>query len=190
MQEQEQITSAPAASTLAIPLRATPTAGASMAVATPPIGPIISLLDATRPLANHWSGRRHQFPTTRTPSVSHKPTPASEPACAITQPRHVVVVCAGTHSAVRAARRVSRIPPRTAPTRVCDGGWAAKARHCKCIIAVLCLAVPAVVRSRSRGLSGRPGQRQRQRCRVARAPRTGSCGHITWRRTGGRAGGI
>jgi hypothetical protein len=116
MQEQEQITSAPAASTLAIPLRATPTAGASMAVATPPIGPIISLLDATRPLAIHWSGRRHQFPPTRTPSVSHKPIPASEPASAITQPRHVVVVCAGTHSAVRAARRVSRSPPRTAPT--------------------------------------------------------------------------
>ncbi len=153
---------------------------------------------ADRP--NHQLAGRHPalgYPPQRqttsiptTPRVSHKPTPASEPASAITQPRHVVVVCAGAHSAVRAARRLGRIPPRTAPTGVHDGGWAAEAGHCECIIVVLCLAVPAVVRSRSRGLSGRPGQRQRQRCRVARAPRKGSCGRFRWRRAGGRAGGI
>ena len=161
-------------------------------------GPCCRHHPADRP--NHQLAGRHpalshppQWQTTSiptTPSVSHKPPPASEPASDITQPRHVVVVCAGTHSAVRAARRVGRIPPRTAPTGVRDGGWAAEPGNCECIIVVLCLAVPTVVRSRSRRLSGRPGQRQRQRCRVARAPRKGSCGRFTWRRAGGRAGGI
>ena len=66
---------------------------------------------------------------------------------------HVVVVCAGTHSDVRATRRVSRIPPRTAPTGVQDGGRAAETGHCEGIIVVLCLAVSVVVGARSQGLN-------------------------------------
>ena len=66
---------------------------------------------------------------------------------------HVVVVCAGTHSDVRATRRVSRIPPRTAPTCVRDGGRA---------VVVLCLAVPVVVRARSQGLSDARGKDRRR----------------------------
>jgi hypothetical protein len=36
----------------------------------------------------------------------------------------------------------------------------------------------------------RPGQRRRGRCRIARAPRNGSCGRLTRRRAGGRVGGM
>ena len=64
---------------------------------------------------------------------------------------HVVVVCAGSHSAVRAARHVGRVPPRTTSAGVRDGGWAAEAGHCEGIVVVLCLAVPVVVRARSKG---------------------------------------
>ena len=62
-----------------------------------------------------------------------KPLPeasASEPRCfAFTDSRNDVVVRAGTHSAVHAARCVDRVPPRIAP--------------------VFCLAVPVVARARS-----------------------------------------
>jgi hypothetical protein len=91
------------------------------------------------------------IPTTL--SVSHKPTPASEPASAITQPMHVVVVCAGTHSAVHTACCVGRVLPYTTSAGVHDGDWAAKAGHCEGIIVILCLAVPVAVRARSQGLS-------------------------------------
>jgi hypothetical protein len=103
-------------------------------------------------------------------TISHGPTPAStsasEPAAAITEPRYVaftksrhdVVVRAGTHSAVRAARHVDRVPPRIAPAGARDGGRAAGARHRECIILVLCLAVPVVARARSRGPSADRGK--------------------------------
>jgi len=175
----------------AIPLQATSTAAASTAPAvatTPLIGPIISLLDATRPSAIHRSGRRHRFRRPRALAISPLPPPNQHPP--LPNPGMSSSSVLGTHSAVRAARRVGRVPPHTTPTGVRDGGWAAEAGHCECIVVVLCLAVPAVVRSHSRGLSGRPGQRQRQRCRVARAARIGSCSRFTWRRAGGRAGGM
>jgi hypothetical protein len=82
MQGQEQITSAPAASTLAIPLRAMATTGASTTrtvATTPPIGLIISLLDAMRPLAIHRSGRRHRFWRPRALAISPLPPPNQHP---------------------------------------------------------------------------------------------------------------
>jgi len=99
-----------------------------------------------------YSPQRQMTSIPTTPSVSPKPTPASEPASAITQLRHVVVVCAVTHSDVRVARCVGRIPPRTAPTGVRDGDRAAEAGHCEGIIIVLCLTIPVIVRARSQGL--------------------------------------
>ncbi len=74
-QEQEQITSAPAASTLAISLGATPTSGAT----TPLIGLTISLLDATRLLTIHRSGRRHRFRRPRALAISPHPPPNQRP---------------------------------------------------------------------------------------------------------------
>jgi hypothetical protein len=78
----ELVMFAPAAPTSAIPLQATPTAGASTAPAvatTPLIGPIISLLDATQPLAIHRSGRRHRFRRPRALAVSPLPPPNQHP---------------------------------------------------------------------------------------------------------------
>ena len=69
------------------------------------ISQIITLLLPTRPLAFCPSDRRHRWAIPTNPSVSHKPTLASSsaskpPATAIGS-RYDIVVCAGTHSAVR-----------------------------------------------------------------------------------------
>jgi hypothetical protein len=85
--------------------------------------------------------------------LAMKPLPeasASEPRCfAFTDSRNDVVVRAGIHSTVRAARCVDRVLPRIAPAGARDGGRATEARHRECIAPVLCLAVPVVARARS-----------------------------------------
>ena len=72
---------------------------------------------ARRHAAFGYSPQRQTTSIPTTLGVSHKPTPASVPASAITQPNP----CMSSSSVlgptdVRATRRVSRIPPRTAPT--------------------------------------------------------------------------
>jgi hypothetical protein len=84
-----------------------------------PISPIIGLPSATRPLAIHRSGPRHQWAILTTSGISHEPAaPASEPTPAAAQPgyltaaatefRHDIVVRPGTDSAVRATDCDSR----------------------------------------------------------------------------------
>jgi hypothetical protein len=122
-----------------------------------------------RPLAIHPSGRRHRWAILTTPGVGHKPaSSAPEPTPATAQPgyltaaaaesRNDIVVRTGTHSAVRAAYGVGRVPPPTARARNCDGGGAAEAGHSEYIVVVLCLAVCVVVWARSGRLGAARGK--------------------------------
>jgi hypothetical protein len=124
------------------------------------------------------------------PTISHEPTPAS--FCLRTQVLRLHRIqarnCCPYGNPLRGARRVDRVPPRIAPAGACDEGRAAEARHCECIILVLCLAVPVIVRTSSHGLSA---ARVKDGGSVAESitTRNGSCGRLTWRRAGGREGG-
>ena len=93
------------------------------------------------------------FPPPLLPSNPPPPLLSTEPRyVAFTESRHDVVVRAGTHSAVCAARHVDQVPPHT-PAGARDGDRAAGARHREGIILVL---LPC--RPRRRGLSADRGK--------------------------------
>jgi hypothetical protein len=122
---------------------------------TLPISRIINLLPTTRPLAIHRSGRQHRWAVLKltNPGVSHKPAPASsafKPTVTAIETEHDIVVCAGTHSALRTTHVVGGVSPRSAGRGACDGGGAVEAGHWGCI--VLCLTIRVIVWTCSRGL--------------------------------------
>jgi len=107
-------------------------------------------------LAIRRSDRRHRWVIPTNPSVSHKPTPASSsaskpPASAIGS-RYDIVVCAGTHTALRTTHVVGGVSPRLTSLGARDGGGSIEAGHHRYVVLVLCLAVRIIVWASSHGL--------------------------------------
>ena len=127
-------------------------------------------------------------------TISHEPTPASAsasgpPAAAITEPRYlaftesrhdVVVRAAGTHSAVRAARHVDRVPPRIESPPLAPATGAGMPEPGNTASASALVLLPCRPRRRQGPQSRvecRPGQRRRRRRRVSLArPEMGRAG--------------